>query len=124
MAAGLAGLLVTHAREERLRREEPEQTELHLYRHEMCQIEPAMLDKLSHAQASLEKRLREKQLDADWPAWEEHRLQAEQHLRAGRMVDSCREYCRSLRVLTEALDRQRHKEESFKPLWDRDRNHD
>ena len=39
-------------------------------------------------------------------------------------MDACREYCRSIRVLTEAMDRMRNKEESFKPLWDRDRNHD
>jgi PPM family protein phosphatase len=124
MAVGLAGLLVTHAREERQRREEPDPVEPHLYRQEHCQIEPAILDKLSHAQATLEKRLRDNKWEADWPASEQHRLLAEQHVRAGQMVDACREYCRSLRVMTEALDRQRNKEESFKPLWDRDRNHD
>jgi protein phosphatase len=122
IAAGLAGLFVTQNQEHRQRLQEPDTAELHLYRQTPCQVEPPLLDKMAGAQAALVKLLREKGWEADWKACEQHRHLAEQFLRSGQLVDSCREYCRSIRVLTEALDRMRNKEESFKPLWDRDRN--
>jgi protein phosphatase len=122
IAAGVAGLFVTQTQEERLRGADAEKEELHLYRQTYCKVEPALLDKMARAQATLEKRIRERDWEADWRGCEQHRHQAEQFLRTGRLVDGCREYCRSIRVLTEALDRMRNKEESFKPVWDRDHN--
>jgi protein phosphatase len=124
VGAGVAGLIVTQTRELRRRREEPDTAELHLYRQTFCKVEQGLLDKMARAQAALEKQLRERGWNPDWKACEQHRHLAEQFLRSGRLQDACREYCRAIRVLTEELDRMRNKEESFKPLWDRDRNHD
>jgi protein phosphatase len=124
VAAGVAGLFVTHSREQQRRREEPDSHDLHLYRQTPCRVDSPLLDKLARARATLEKRVREKDLEADWEGCERHRLLAEQFLRSGKVMDACREYCRSIRPLTEAMDRARNKEEAFMPLWDRDRNHD
>ena len=33
-----------------------------------------------------------------------------------------REYCRAMRTITEALQRQRQKEEVFQPIWDKSPN--
>ena len=48
-----------------------------------------------------------------------HRDLAVSHYKHGALPDTFREYCRALGILTEALLKQRNKEEMFQPVWDK-----
>ncbi|HEY7428334.1 MAG TPA: hypothetical protein VH682_29145, partial [Gemmataceae bacterium] len=63
-----------------------------------------------------------KHLMPDWNAYEEHSTAAEGLLQQGDLPGAFREYCRAMLPLTQALHKQRHKEEKFQPIfWDRSR---
>jgi protein phosphatase len=120
LVAGMIGLMIHHRHEQlQLADEDRDPPRIQVYSQTSCQVEMPLLDKLARAEGLLEQRLREKQLDADWSAFQTHHDLAETHLGNGELQDAFREYCRSLFILTEALLRQRSKEEVFQPVWDR-----
>jgi hypothetical protein len=53
---------------------------------------------------------------------ERHRELAERALKSGSLTEAFREYCLAMRPLSEAVQRQRHKEEVFQPVWDKARD--
>ena len=77
------------------------------------------MDKLAKAMATLAQLARDKQWGVDWSVYENFSQLAETHLNNGDLVGAFREYCRDMRPLTEALQRQRNKEEVFQPLWEK-----
>jgi protein phosphatase len=116
---GLIGLGVQYVHEKRKAEEEAEPPRLKIYSHSPCGIERGLLDKLAKAAAAMNQHACEKQWDADFAQYEQHHALAEELLGKGDLVGSFRENCRSMRPLTEALQRQRNKEEVFQPLWDK-----
>ena len=82
-------------------------------------IEMPLLHKLARAEAVLQGRLRDNNWEADWAACRQHHDLAERFLSEGELPNAFREYCRAMRPLTEALHRQRNKEEIFQPVWDK-----
>ena len=117
--AGLVGLGVQYTHEKRKAEEEEERPRLRIYSHSPCGIERGLLDKLARAAAAMNQHACDKQWDADFALYEQHRALAEEFLAKGDLVGAFRENCRSMRPLTEALQRQRNKEEVFQPLWDK-----
>jgi serine/threonine protein phosphatase PrpC len=117
--AGLIGLLLHYQRERQKDKHEEEHEELHIHRQTTCRVEPALLDRLIGAIRTLHQYAVEKQWSTDWKSYEECASAAESLLQKGDLTGAFREYCRALMPLTNALNRQRHKEESFQPLWDR-----
>jgi hypothetical protein len=91
-----------------------------VYRQTSCTIEVPLVDKLARGESTLKERVREKQWDADWDACEHHRRLAEDCRSRGDLPGAFREYCRSLLVLTAALQRHRGKEDVFQPIWEED----
>jgi protein phosphatase len=119
--AGLIGLLL-HYRRERLRaatEDEEESAPLRIHRHTTCRIEPPLLDRLVQAVHTLQQHAQEKQWTPDWKSYEEHMAAGESLLQQNDLPGAFREYCRALLPLTRALNKQRQKEESFQPLWDK-----
>jgi protein phosphatase len=119
LAGGLIGLMVHHKQEQLNQATEPEPSQINVYSETSCAIERPMVDKLARAEAILEQRVREKQIDLDWSAFHQHHTSAEVHTRRGSWPDAFREYCRSVGQLTEALHREQTREEVFQPVWDR-----
>jgi protein phosphatase len=118
LVAGLVGLMVAH-KKERLQRDSSDPPRINLYTHVPCRIERPMLDKLLKAEGILEQRARDRQVDVDWSAFQRlHDLAAAEE-RKSALPAAFREYCRSVSLLTEALFKERNKEEAFQPLWDR-----
>ena len=117
--AGLAGLALHYQREHRKAAVEEEHEELHIHRHTSCRVEPTLLDRLIRAVRTLHQYAVENQWSPDWKSYEECATAAESLLQKGDLAGAFREYCRALMPLTNALNRQRNKEESFRPLWDR-----
>jgi protein phosphatase len=121
IVAGLIGLVAQAVREKRKAGAEEDlgPRNLQIYSQSPCNIDGTLLDKLVRAVASLRQHVVDKQWEADYAACDIHQAQGEKHLAQGDLVSAFREYCRSMRPLTEALQRQRNKEEVFQPVWDR-----
>jgi protein phosphatase len=118
LITGLVGLMITHQQEKRRLKEEPEAPRLKVYRQTGCAIERPLVERMAKAVTVLEQRIREKEWEADWEACHQHLAQGRQHEQRGDLIAAFREYCRAMRPLTEAVQRQRNKEEAFRPLWD------
>lgn len=119
IGAGLAGLLL-HVQRERATPVNPDKPQPpRVHRRTSCAVEAPLLDRLSRAMKSLRLRADERKWDLDWAVYEAHQAQAEEQVRAGDLAGAYREYCRAMLPLTQALNRQRNKEEEFKPMWDR-----
>jgi protein phosphatase len=117
--AGLVWLLQQSRQENQPSTFENDDQELHIHRQVLCSIELPLLKKLARAEAILEDRIRDRNWTADWADCKKHIEMAEQFQRKGSLMESFREYCRSILPLTEALQRQRQKEEVFQPVWDK-----
>jgi hypothetical protein len=115
----MVGLFHHHRQERRQAEEEGEHSPPHVYRQASCHIERGLLDKLARATGALRQRAEEKKWDPDWAAYRQHHDLAEKSLAANDLEGAFREYCRAMRVLTEALERHRNKEEVFSPVWDK-----
>ncbi len=69
--------------------------------------------------STLKQQVHDKSWEVDWAAYEQHETLAGKHLAANDLPAAFRESCRAMRMLTEQLNRHRHKEEVFKPVWDK-----
>jgi protein phosphatase len=119
LGAGLVGLLLQNRRESVRGGDEADANEPKVHRQVACAIELPLLRKLAKAEQMLEDRIRERQWTANWDEFRQHNSQAEQLLQKGALAESFCEYCRAMRPLSEAVSRQRQKEEVFQPVWDR-----
>ncbi len=118
--AGLIGLVVQYQREKQKAGDEDEiPRKLRIYSQTSCVIDEGLLDKLVRAVAALRQHVVDQQWEADFADCDHHQGHGERSLAQGDLVSAFREYVRSMRPLTEALQRQRNKEEVFQPVWDR-----
>ena len=119
IVAGIAGLAMHYRRERQKSAIEDDDMEApHIHRRTSCRVEPALLDRLVHAVKTLQQFAHEKQWTPDWKTHEEHIAAAEALVQKGELPAAFREYCRALLPLTRALNKQRNKEEHFRPFWD------
>ena len=119
--AGLVGLIAQAVREKRSAdvEDDAEPRKLQVYSQSSCRIDGGLLDRLVRAVASLRQHISDKEWAADCVTCDTHQAEGAKYLAKGDLSSAFREYCRSMRPLTETLQRQRNKEESFKPVWDR-----
>ncbi|MGH7172547.1 MAG: PP2C family protein-serine/threonine phosphatase [Gemmataceae bacterium] len=121
IVAGLVGLTL-HYRRERLRaanEDEEEPAPPRIHRQTTCLIQQPLLDRLVLAVKTLHQYALEKQWSPDWKSYEDHITAAKSSTQQNDLPGTFREYCRALLPLTRALHKQRNKEESFQPLWDK-----
>jgi hypothetical protein len=78
-----------------------------------------MLEKLAKAESALEQWVRERSCEVDWADHQLHHKSAESYANQKNLAAAFREYCRAMLPMTEALHRQRNKEEVFHPVWDK-----
>jgi protein phosphatase len=119
LGAGLVGLFANYKKEKEQLANAPEPPRIQVYSHASCRIERPLLDKLAKVEGILEQRVRDKRWEVDWQSLRRHHDLAVTHLNHGALPDTFREYCRALGILTEALLKQRNKEEVFQPVWDK-----
>lgn len=120
IVAGLAGLIyqfVTDPGEDE--EERPEKRKLRIHRSTPFKIEKPLIDKVAKAIPALQQTARDRQWDVDWETVDRHHAKAEASMNKNDLLDAFREYCRALLPLTAALNRHRHKEEIFQPVWDK-----
>lgn len=119
LAIGMAGLLIQSLTENKKPAKNTWVPRTKIYRKGSCEIDSPFVLRLSQALDDLEGRIREKGWSADWGSCRELRQEAELHLNSDRLVDAFRANCRALLVLMDAVQQQRGKEETFRPLWDK-----
>ncbi len=117
IAMGLYGLAVHIAREKRRLAAQPVYPTPRIYRQASSVLERPLLDKLLETLATSSQQVREKQWEMDWSTYDNHFASADTLLSQGQIVESFREYCQAMRVLAEAVRRQRPKGQAFQPLW-------
>jgi PPM family protein phosphatase len=122
IVAGLVGLGLHYRREQKQQEETDGGPTLpRIHRTAGCRVEQAMLDKVIRTVKALRLRAGERQWDFDQTYFDEHYTQAETLLAKGDIPGAFREYCRAMMPLSQALNKQRNKEEIFQPLWDKTR---
>lgn len=93
----------------------------HVYRSKPCQLDRALLDKISKAEKTLRARAEEMQWEPDLATYAQHHEQAENLVESSDFPAAFREYCRAMRPLNAALQKHRSKQEEFQPVWDKSR---
>lgn len=90
-----------------------------VYSSARCQIEKPLLEKLVRATDAMRQRLSELQIEWNSSDYTLHRARADQLFQQGNLTESFREHCRAMHVLIRTFNQQRHKEEVFQPVWDK-----
>ncbi len=116
---GLAGLVAHYQQEKKRQTAADDLPPPRVHRRTRCTIDEALLDRLARAIEAIRQRAQEKQWEPDWEAYQEHHKAGEGLVKTGDVPGAFREFCRALLPLTQALSRQRQKEESFQPVWDK-----
>jgi protein phosphatase len=119
LGGGVASLLIQHRQEEQKRAREADQPRIQVYHTADCAVALPLVQKLAKTAAVLEARLRERHWEADWDGCRQHLEQASACLSRTELPAAFRAYCRALRLLADAFQRQRSKEEVFQPVWDK-----
>jgi protein phosphatase len=119
LGAGLVGLFFQNRAENRATADESVPSPPKVHRQSHCSIDLGLLKKLARAEALLEDRIRDRRWTADLDTAKKHCELAERHQSANELTDAFREFCLAMRPLSEAVERQRHKEEAFQPVWDK-----
>jgi hypothetical protein len=119
IVGGISGLLLHYHRERRRQAVEDAFPEPRIHRRTVCSIETALVDRLVRALSLLKQRAEEKNWEPEWAEFDEHYRAAEDGYKRNSLTLAFAEYCRAMLPLTRAFNRQRHKEESFQPVWDR-----
>ncbi len=118
LGAGLVGLLLQNLQEKRRPVAETFVPRLKVYKQIPCAIDRPFVLRLAQAVADLESRVRENNWQADWPACQARRDLGERRLQEDNCLEAFRAQCQAMTILMDAVQKQRGKEESFKPLWE------
>lgn len=116
---GLVGLWIHYRREQREELLDEDQPQPRIHRRRSCRLEQHLVEKLVTALNTLKQRAEEKKADPDWGDYQTHQEQGQQLASNGDYGGAFREYCRAMLPLTKALHKLLHKEEVFKPFWDK-----
>jgi protein phosphatase len=117
--AGLIGLVLHAKRENAQLNNDPEPPrQLNVYRDYPCKIERPLVDKLLKLGLHLQEQLEGRPFAVDWATYRQHNGLAQRHLEDGDLLASFREQCRALSGLAATFNRNRPREEGFKPKWE------
>jgi len=117
LGAGLLGLMLARDKEWKESGQTPAAPRV--YREFSCAIDRHYVDRIAQAVVALEGQIRDSQWDADWETCRRQLEQSAACVARDDLVGAFSENCRAMLLLMEAVQRQRGKEEAFKPLWDR-----
>ena len=119
VVGGMVGLVI-HAKKQKADNDrEPDlPRRLNIYRDYACKIERPLVDKLLKMGAHLREQLEGRPFTVDWASYKKYNEAAQQCLKEGDLLSSFREQCRALLGLAQVFNRNRPREEGFKPRWE------
>ena len=92
---------------------------LSIYVQSPCPIERPLLDRMASAEAGLKRWTQDHNWEADWVTNKRHCELANALLGQGDLVGAFREYCRALRPFAEVVQRERLRDDTSQPMWER-----
>jgi PPM family protein phosphatase len=119
LLAGLVGLAIYYLRERARDSKTPKRAKLSIYRQCACPIARPLLDRMVQAENDLKRWTRAHSWEADWQTSEHHHEQAKRFADQGDLAAAFREYCRAVRPFTEALQRERLRDDTTQPVWEK-----
>jgi serine/threonine protein phosphatase PrpC len=117
LLTGIVGVMFQNIRETQTVSNEPEERPLQVYRQTPCPLDAVTFEKLVISAKMLEDGIKEKLWEYDARTHDEKQKAAQALAKQNRYRDACREQCRAMLVLMDAVHRYRGKNEDFKPLW-------
>lgn len=118
LLAGVLGLMLHTAKENKEAQPEFDERPLRIYRRTNCKIEGNLVQEIRQTLAAFEKRLQQGSTPFDSEAYRHLLQQAHQHLQQKRLSEAYRDYCRAILVILDTLGSEGSRGESFRPLWD------
>lgn len=119
VGAGLTGLVVHTKRQKAEEAREPEiPHRQNIYRDYPCKIERPLVDKLLKMGTHLREQLEGRPYTVDWSSYKKYNEAAQQSLQEGDLLSSFRDQCRALLGLAQCFNKNRPREEGFKPRWE------
>jgi serine/threonine protein phosphatase PrpC len=119
LLSGVAGLMVQNKRETGPPSPAEPPPTPRIYRETACGVELPVVQRLVHAVEELDGRIKEKNWQIDRTVCQDCRDKGRLLQDRGDLAGAFREDCRAMLMLMEAISKQRNKEESFMPLWDK-----
>ncbi len=121
IVTGIVGLAVQYVHEKQPRQtaESVTLSKPLIHRQVSCQIGKPLVSKFAETLANLQQQAHQEKWDVNWEAYRQHFESAGKHLAKNDFPAAFPELCRALQPLTEALAKQRQKQEVFKPVWDK-----
>ena len=116
---GMVGLFMHAKKQQAEEAKEPDvPRRLNVYREYACKIERPLVDKLLKMGVHLREQLEGRPYTVDWSSYKKYNEAAQQCLQDGDLLASFREQCRALLGLAQSFNRNRPREEGFKPRWE------
>ena len=120
LLSGIAGLMIHGDTEsQETPAAQPRPAGPRVYREAICAIELPVFQRLAQAVETLEERIKEKNWEVDQTVCREYVEESKRLKKQGDLPGAFRAECRAMLMLMEAISKQRNKEESFKPIWDK-----
>ena len=117
--AGFVGLIL-HAKKQRAeeRKEPAVLRKLNVYRDYNCKIERPLVEKLLKLGSHLKEQLEGRPFAVDWSSYKKHNEAALRYLQEVDLLAAFREQCRALLGLAQTFNKNRPREEGFKPKYE------
>ena len=116
---GLVGLFVLAKKQRAEANNEPEPPRRqNIYREYSCKIERMLVDKLLLMGIHLKEKLEGRPFSVDWPSYKNNNDAAQRYLQEGDLLASFREQCRALLGLAATFNKNRPREEGFRPKFE------
>ena len=119
LLAGLVGLAIYYLQERQRNSKTPKRAKLSVYRESPCAVERTLLDRMMEAEENLKRWTQAHNLEADWATNQRHHDLAKTLVGQGDLLTAFREYCRAVRPFTEALQRERLRDDPTQPVWEK-----
>ena len=116
---GMLGLYLLSKKQRALEeRTQANPTRLNIYREYPCVIDKALVEKLLKMGTHLKDQLEGRPFTIDWAAYRKHNEMATQYLKDNDLLASFREQCRALLGLMRTFNKNRPREDGFRPKWE------
>jgi protein phosphatase len=119
LLAGLVGLTIYYLRERERDSRKPKRVKLSVYRQFPCPVVRPLLDRMAQAEEGLRRWTQAHNWEADWQTSQRHHDLAKSLADQGDLAAAFREYCRAVRPFTEALQRERLRDDTTQPVWEK-----
>lgn len=116
---GVVGLVLHARRQEKAPPPEVQTpTKASVYRQYPVRIDLALVERWSTAAVQLKEQLEARDWKVDWTAYKSQAETASRFIADGDLVAAFRQHCRALAILAAPFNKNRPKEEAFRPKWE------